>query len=61
MELFFDRSSATVTLKLAEAALHRRSAAEQVTVVAPTGNLVPEAGVHVTATAPSTTSAALAL
>jgi hypothetical protein len=48
------------TPKLAEAAFPRRSEALQVTVVAPTGKVVPDAGKHVTATAPSTTSVALA-
>jgi len=52
--------STTLTVKAADEALARRSRAEQVTVVVPTGNREPEAGAQLTATGPSTTSDAAA-
>ena len=53
--------SATVTVKDAAPLLPRVSVAVQLTVVAPSGNVAPLAGVQVTATLPSTTSLAVAL
>jgi hypothetical protein len=50
--------SATVTVNDAAALLPRASAALQLTVVAPSANVSPLAGLHVTATAPSTLSVA---
>ena len=50
-----------MTVKVALAALLAASWAEQLTVVFPSGNVEPEAGVHATATAPSTRSAAEAV
>ena len=52
--------SCTVTVKLPFAVLPRVSDAEQLTVVVATGNVLPEAGVHVTVRAPSTLSFAVA-
>src|SRR5947207_3222269 len=52
--------SLTVTLKLPFPVLPRLSLAEQFTVVAPRGNVLPEAGEQSIATAPSTRSDALA-
>lgn len=49
----------TVTLKLHELALPRASDAEQVTVVVPLGNVLPDAGVQVTGRAPSHASVAV--
>jgi len=51
--------SATVTVKLHELPLPNVSEAEQVTVVTPFGKLLPEAGEHVTARAPSQASLAV--
>lgn len=48
--------SVTVIVKLSLAVLLRESVAEQFTEVKPTGNVLPEAGEQVTATAPSTRS-----
>ena len=48
--------STTVTVKLPLAVFLRESVAEQLTVVVPMGNVEPEAGKQVTATAPSTLS-----
>src|SRR5919201_330441 len=50
----------TVTVKEAEPVLPCESVALQVTVVVPTGNLLPEAGLQVGVSEPSTTSVALA-
>jgi hypothetical protein len=50
--------SATVTVKAAAPLLPRASVAVQLTVVGPSGNVVPLAGMHVAATAPSTPSVA---
>jgi hypothetical protein len=50
-----------VTVKVAFAALLAASWAEQLTLVFPSGNIEPEAGVHATATAPSTRSVAVAV
>jgi hypothetical protein len=50
--------SATVTVNDAAPLLPRASVAVHVTVVAPSGNVDPLAGVQVTATEPFTTSAA---
>ena len=49
----------TVTVKLADALLPAASAAVQLTVVAPVGNVAPEVGAHETATGPSTRSVAV--
>jgi hypothetical protein len=46
-------------VKLAEALLPAASVAEQLTVVAPVGNVAPDAGVHATAIGPSTRSVAV--
>ena len=46
-------------MKLAEALFPAASAAVQFTVVAPVGNVPPEAGVHATASGPSTRSVAV--
>ena len=51
----------TVTLNDADATLPALSAAEQITVVAPDGNVEPEVGVHATGTEPSTRSVAEAV
>ena len=51
----------TVTPKLAWLVLLCASVAEQFTVVGPTGNVLPEAGVQLGVTAPSTRSVALAV
>jgi hypothetical protein len=51
----------TVTLNDPDAELPALSLAEQVTVVVPSGNVEPEAGVHVTGTEPSTGSEAEAV
>ena len=53
--------SCTVTLKPPEALLPAESVAEQVTGVVPRGNVEPEAGEQLMATAPSTLSLAEAL
>jgi hypothetical protein len=53
--------SLTVTVKLPFAVLPDESVAEQLTVVVPRGKVEPEAGVHVTVTAPSTSSVAVAV
>src|SRR5262249_54917575 len=53
--------STTVTVKVAVAILPALSLLVQVTVVAPSGNVEPDAGAHITATAPSTVSTAPAL
>src|SRR5690348_16316325 len=50
----------TVTLKLPAAVLPCASLAEQFTVVVPIPNIDPDAGMHDTGTAPSTTSLAVA-
>jgi hypothetical protein len=52
--------SCTVTVKLPESVLPLVSWALQLTVVVPTGNVAPEAGVHVGVRAPSTASFAVA-
>ena len=49
----------TVTVKLADALLPAASAAVQLTVVAPVGNVPPDAGAHATASGPSTRSVAV--
>ena len=49
----------TVTVKLAEALFPAASAVVQFTVVAPAGNVPPDAGVHATASGPSTRSVAV--
>ena len=49
----------TVTVKLADALLPAASTAVQLTVVAPVGNVAPDAGVHATASSPSTRSVAV--
>jgi hypothetical protein len=54
-------SSTTVTLNDADAELPAMSVAEHVTLVDPTGNVEPEAGVQVTGTEPSTRSDAEAV
>ena len=46
-------------MKLADALLPAASAAVQLTVVAPVGNIPPDAGVHATASGPSTRSVAV--
>ena len=46
-------------MKLADALFPAASAAVQLTVVAPVGNVPPEVGVHETATGPSTRSVAV--
>src|SRR5574339_1056414 len=46
----------TCTLKVSDAEFPAESLAEQVTVVVPTGNKLPEAGTHVANPAPSTRS-----
>jgi hypothetical protein len=46
-------------VKLADALLPAVSVAVQLTVVAPVGNVPPDAGVHATATGPSTKSLAV--
>jgi hypothetical protein len=48
-----------VTVKLAEALFPAASAALQLTVVVPVGNVPPDAGVHATAIGPSTRSVAV--
>jgi hypothetical protein len=53
--------SVTVTVNEAAPVLPRASVAVHVTVVEPSGNVAPLAGVQVAATAPSTTSLAVAL
>jgi hypothetical protein len=53
--------SVTVTVKEADPVLPRVSLAVHVTVVVPSGKVAPLAGVHVTATAPSTASLAVAV
>jgi len=53
--------SCTFTVKLPSAVLPAASVAEQLTVVVVIPNVEPEAGVHVTGTAPSTLSVAVAL
>jgi hypothetical protein len=53
--------SRTVTLKLPDALLPCASVAEQVTAVVPSGNVLPEAGAHATATLPSTRSDAVGI
>jgi hypothetical protein len=53
--------SVTVTVKDAVPVLLRTSVAVQVTVVVPSGNVDPLAGVQLTATLPSTTSLAVTL
>jgi hypothetical protein len=53
--------SVTVTVKEAVPLLPRASVEEQLTVVVPSGKVAPLAGVQVTATAPSTKSAAEAV
>ena len=53
--------SSTVTSKLALPVLPAASVALQVTVVAPRGKVLPEAGLQVGVRAPSTSSVALAL
>ena len=53
--------SVTVTVNDAAPLLPRVSVAVQVTVVAPSGNVAPLAGVQVTATLPSTRSVAVAV
>ena len=50
----------TVTVKLFWALLPWESVALQVTIVGPTGNLLPEAGLQVGVSGPSTLSFALA-
>jgi hypothetical protein len=50
-----------VTVKLPMAVLPDGSLAVQVTVVAPSGKVLPLAGVHVTGTAPATVSLAVAV
>jgi hypothetical protein len=52
--------SVTVTVKEAEPVFPCASVALQVTVVVPTGNVLPEAGLHVGVSEPSTMSLALA-
>src|SRR5258708_9488155 len=52
--------STTVTVKPPEAVLPERSAAAQVTLVAPSGNVDPLAVLHATRTTPSTASVAVA-
>ena len=51
--------SATMTWKLVDAECPLESLAEQLTVVDPTGNAEPEAGVQLTATTPVTASVAV--
>jgi hypothetical protein len=53
-------SATTVTLKLALPVLPCESVAVQVTCVVPTGNVLPDAGLHVGVSAPSLSSVALA-
>ena len=53
--------SPTVTVNEPDAGLPWRSIAVQVTVVAPIGNVDPDAGAHVTGSAPSTLSVAVPL
>jgi hypothetical protein len=53
--------STTVTVKLVDDVLLRASVAEQVTVVVPSGKVLPLAGEQVTVTAPSTMSLAVGL
>ena len=53
--------SETVTVKLPVARLPAASAAEQETVVVPSGNVAPEAGMHATETLPLTRSVAVAV
>jgi len=53
--------SLTVTMNEAAPVLPRASLAVQLTVVAPSGNVAPLAGVQVTATLPSTASLAVAV
>src|SRR5919201_43276 len=53
-------TSVTVTLKLPVALFPCLSVAEQVTVVVPTGNLLPESGLQSTGTDPSRLSVAVA-
>jgi len=53
--------STTVTVKESVPVLPWASVAEQITVVLPRLKALPDAGVHVTATVPSTISVALAL
>jgi hypothetical protein len=53
--------SVTVIVKLAVPVLVCSSVAEQFTVVVPSGNVEPDAGVQVTGSVPSTTSVALAV
>jgi hypothetical protein len=48
----------TRTLKLEDAVLPWRSAVEQATVVAPSGNTLPDEGAHTTGRVPSTRSMA---
>ena len=54
------QASPTVTVKVQLPELPDVSVAEQVTVVTPSGKLLPEAGEHVTGRAPSQTSLAVA-
>jgi hypothetical protein len=53
--------SRTVTVKDPLAVLPAASDAEQATVVVPSGNVAPEAGVHVGVRAPLTSSDAVAV
>src|SRR5688500_8733752 len=53
--------STTFTLNDAVASFPAASLAEQFTAVSPSGNVLPEAGVHSTSTSPSTSSLAVAL
>ena len=56
-----DQLTATRTGKLVVAVLPAASVAEQATVVVPSGNRLPEAGLQLTATGPSWLSVALAV
>jgi hypothetical protein len=53
--------SCTVTVKLPVDSLPHVSLAEHVTIVVPSGNALPEAGMHVTGTGPSIASVAVAV
>jgi hypothetical protein len=55
------KSKLMVTLKVPEVVLLVLSVAVQVTLVLPTGKLLPEAGVQLTGCAPSTRSVAVAV
>jgi hypothetical protein len=54
-----EATSTTTTMNDADTALRAASAAEHVTVVRPRGKVLPDAGTHETATAPSTASVAV--